>query len=118
MDSLYDFEVKVSPDVCANTYVAKIIGEDPIYKFQREFVPITQHETEDGYRCEPELGDYGVYERSTKWFEDKPGGKFLGRSRQWYLVFDCGSYKIPEWAVTGTWRWLTLYLATHGGDAA
>lgn len=117
MDSLYDFEVKVSPNVRACTYVAKIVGEDPTYKYRREFVPMVQREIADGYRYEPELDDYGVYERSIKWYEDKPNGRFLGRNRQWYLVFDCGPYKIPPWTVMDTWRWLSKFLA-EGGAAA
>ena len=117
MDDLYDFEVKNEPGTRTSVYVAKIVGEDPHYTYRREFVPVERRTTEDGCRYEPELDDYGVYERSVKWFEDKPGGRFLGKTQHWYLVFDCGAYRIPPWTVTYTWKWLSRFLA-EGGAAA
>ena len=118
MDDLYDFEVKRSPGRRAQVYVAKVVGEDPGFIFKRKFATLEQHRTKDGYRYEPELDDFGVYERSVKWFEDKPGGKFLGRNRTWYLVFDCMPVPIPPWNVTDTLRWLSRFLAYRGGDDA
>ena len=118
MDDLYDFEVKSNQGTRTSVYVAKIVGEDPEYIYQREFVPMEQRSTKDGCRYEPEIEDYGVYERSVKWFEDKPGGKFLGRSQKWYLVFDCTSVPLPPWTVKHTWQWLSMFLAATGGDAA
>ena len=117
MDYLYDFEVNVSPGERACIYVAKIVGEDPKYNYRREFVPMVQRKIEDGYQCEPELEDYGIYERSIKWFEDKPNGRFRGRCQEWYLVFDCYPYKIPAETVADTWQWLSKFLAEGGAVA-
>ena len=118
VDYIYDFEIKDEPGIRTDVYVAKIVGEHPDYIYRREFVIVNQHATADGHRYEPELDDYGVYECSVKSFEDRPGGRFLGRSRQWFLLFDCAPYEIPEQTVMDTWRWLSKFLAEGGAAIA
>lgn len=116
MDDLYEFTVRKEPGTRTEVYVAKLIGEDPTYIYRREFVPLEQRMTEDGFLYAPELDSYGVFECSIKWYEDIPDGKFLGRGQRWYLVFDSTPYRIPPWTVTDTLRWLSKFLAAKGGD--
>ena len=93
----YEFFVRNVPDAHSRVYVAKIVGSDPKYIFSRRFLPLSGAERDDGQEYWTTLDDYGVYERSVKWFADavddddagrKGGDRFLFCNREWFVVLD------------------------------
>ena len=61
------------PDTYACPYMARIVGEDPVFRFRRAFLR---------------------YEERTQWFDQRTG-KLLSREREWFAFFAGEFYSIP-----------------------
>ena len=119
MISAFGFSLPTIPGQRPEVYFAKILGSDPDFIYRRRFIYLLINDTTDGHFYEPEeLDDYGVYEISVKWREDKQGGQVLRRERYWFLMINNTEFPLPQEMVLETLQWIMHYEKATGGDAA
>ena len=91
---LYEF-VDLIPDTYACPYMARIVGEDPVFRFHRAFL---RYEERTQWFLWREylylLPREGVYEWCVRRFDQRTG-KLLRREREWFAFFDGEVYAIP-----------------------
>ena len=91
---LYEF-VDLIPDTYACPYMARIVGEDPVFRFHRAFLRYEERTQWFLWRKYLYLlPREGVYEWCVRRFDQRTG-KLLRREREWFAFFD-GAEEVPE----------------------
>lgn len=121
------FFVLDRPGAYRKVYVAKILGDDPQYVFERQFVDLHAKDKDGGRLYWFELDEYGLYEFGLKWYRDgsKKGDAPLSCSRTRFVVMDgaIDHYVYRTSSVLPELEKLKRYIriqeaADPGGDAA
>ena len=90
---IYDYDVPVIKGTYIKTYLAKITGEDPLFRFNRRFM-YRNVDYSPGFRCYSyDIGDYGVFEQSIKRY-DFETDKLILCEREWFVNISEDLYEI------------------------
>ena len=82
----YTYYVSLSEDIYIQTYIAKITGSDPKYKFTRKFLNTETHDFKEERGYDLEICAEGIFEQCIKTFS-KETNEILRQEKKW-LAYD------------------------------
>ena len=93
----FNYEVALREDAFVRSYMARILGYDPKYRYKRGFLKCDYSYNKDKTVVffDYEIKEYGVYERSVKYF-DTSTKKLLSKEREVYAFYDGEMVEIDE----------------------
>ncbi len=89
---IYQYFIPIIPETYFKTYVAKIYGEDPKYRFKREFLERTT-DVADGKRWYYYQIGRGIFEVSIKRYK-KGTKEMISSERKWFVYYRRNFYEI------------------------
>lgn len=90
---IYKYSVPIIPGTYIKTYVARIRGEHPRYRFNRRFLYRSMNTVNGAHWYFYEIGSSGVFEISIKRYKNG-SRELIYRRRKWFVYYRKSIYDI------------------------